>query len=35
MSFTVNTSLVLLSTSSQISASYNGATRTATLSILL
>jgi len=34
-SFTVNTSIVLISTSSTISASYNGTTRTATLSVLL
>lgn len=34
-SFTVNTSIVLLSTSSTISASYNGTTRTATLGVLL
>lgn len=33
--FTVNTSLVLISTSSTISASYNGTTQTATLGILL
>jgi len=33
--FTVNTSIVLLSTSSNISATYNGTTRTATLAILL
>src|SRR4029077_11665986 len=33
--FTVNTSFVLMSTSSTISASYNGTTRTATLGILL
>jgi hypothetical protein len=33
--FTVNTSLVLISTSATISATYNGATRTATLGILL
>jgi hypothetical protein len=33
--FTVNTSFVLISTSSTISASYNGTTRTATLGILL
>jgi len=34
-SFTVNTSIVLLSTSSTISARYNGTTRTATLGLLL
>src|SRR5467141_2026555 len=34
-SFTVNTSIVLLSTSSTISARYNGTTRTATLGVLL
>jgi hypothetical protein len=34
-SFTVNTSFVLISTSATISASYNGTTRTATLSVLL
>ena len=34
-SFTVNTSIVLISTSVNISASYNGTTRTATLSLLL
>jgi hypothetical protein len=34
-SFTVNTSIVLLSTSATISASYNGTTRTAGLSVLL
>jgi hypothetical protein len=33
--FTVNTSFVLISTSSTISASYNGTTQTATLGILL
>jgi hypothetical protein len=33
-SFTVNTSFVLISTSSTISASYNGTTRTATLDVL-
>jgi hypothetical protein len=33
--FTVNTSFVVISTSATISASYNGATRTATLGILL
>jgi hypothetical protein len=33
--FTVNTSIVLLSTSATISASYNGTTRTAGLSVLL
>jgi hypothetical protein len=33
--FTVNTSLVLISTSATISASYNGTTRTATLEVLL
>jgi hypothetical protein len=33
--FTVNTPIVLLSTSVTISASYNGTTRTATLSVLL
>ncbi len=33
--FTVNTSIVLLSTSAAISASYNGTTRTAGLSVLL
>ncbi len=32
--FTVNTSIVLISTSATISASYNGATRTATLGVL-
>jgi hypothetical protein len=34
-SFTVNTSVVLISTSATISARYNGATRTATLGVLL
>src|SRR6266436_5875799 len=34
-SFTVNTSIVLLSTSAAISASYNGTTRTAGISVLL
>jgi hypothetical protein len=34
-SFTVNTSIVLVSTSSTISASYNGTTRAATLGVLL
>ncbi|HET6928824.1 MAG TPA: hypothetical protein VFI45_00760, partial [Candidatus Acidoferrum sp.] len=34
-SFTVNTSAVLISTSSTISARYNGTTRTATLGVLL
>jgi len=34
-SFTVNTSIVLLSTSATISASYNGTTRTAGISVLL
>jgi hypothetical protein len=34
-SFTINTSLVLISTSSTISASYNGRTRSATLDVLL
>lgn len=34
-SFTVNTSAVLMSTSATISAQYNGATRTATLGVLL
>jgi hypothetical protein len=34
-SFTVNTSIVLISTSSTISARYNGTTRTATLGVLL
>jgi hypothetical protein len=34
-SFTVNTSIVLISTSSTISASYNGTTRSATLGVLL
>ena len=33
--FTVNTSIVLFSTSATISASYNGTTRTATLSVVL
>src|SRR6267378_4202104 len=33
--FTVNTSFVLISTSATISATYNGTTRTATLSVLL
>ncbi len=33
--FTVNTSIVLVSTSANISASYNGTTKTATLGILL
>jgi len=33
--FTVNTSIVLISTSSTISASYNGTTQTATLGVLL
>jgi len=33
--FTVNTTLVLISTSATISASYNGTTRTATLGVLL
>jgi hypothetical protein len=33
--FTVNTSIVLITTSATISASYNGTTRTATLSLLL
>ncbi|HEV2522547.1 MAG TPA: hypothetical protein VGT24_09215 [Candidatus Acidoferrales bacterium] len=33
--FTVHTSIVLISTSATISASYNGTTRTATLSVLL
>jgi hypothetical protein len=33
--FTVNTSLVLISTSATISVSYNGTTRTATLGVLL
>jgi hypothetical protein len=33
--FTVNTSIVLLSTSANISASYNGTTRTAILAVLL
>jgi hypothetical protein len=35
VSFTVNTSIVLISTSATISASYNGTTRTATLALLL
>jgi hypothetical protein len=34
-SFTVNTSLVLISTSSTISGRYNGTTRSATLGVLL
>src|SRR5258708_3743742 len=34
-SFTVSTSIVLISTSSKISASYNGTTRAATLGVLL
>jgi hypothetical protein len=34
-SFTINTSIVLISTSSTISASYNGTTRSATLNVLL
>jgi hypothetical protein len=34
-SFTVNTSIVLISTSATISARYNGVTRTATLGVLL
>ncbi|HKV24753.1 MAG TPA: hypothetical protein VJN93_09200 [Candidatus Acidoferrum sp.] len=34
-SFTVTTSIVLISTSAQVSASFNGTTRTATLTILL
>jgi hypothetical protein len=34
-SFTVNTSAVLISTSAQISASYNNTTQSATLSVLL
>ena len=34
-SFTVRTSIVLLSTSANVSASYNNSTRTATLSVLL
>jgi hypothetical protein len=34
-SFTVNTSIVLISTSTAISASYNGTSRTAVLSVLL
>jgi hypothetical protein len=34
-SFTVNTSIVLITTSSTISASYNGSTRSATLAVLL
>jgi hypothetical protein len=34
-SFTVNTSIVLISTSSTIAASYNGTTRSATLGVLL
>ena len=34
-SFTVNTSIVLISTSATISAQYNGTTRTATLGVLL
>jgi hypothetical protein len=33
--FTVNTSIVLISTSATISASYNGTTRTASISVLL
>src|SRR5204863_193630 len=33
--FTVNTSIVLISTSANISATYNGTTRTATLNVLL
>jgi len=33
--FTVNTSIILFSTSATISASYNGTTRTATLSVVL
>jgi hypothetical protein len=33
--FTVNSSVVLITTSATISASYNGTTRTATLSVLL
>ncbi len=35
VSFTVNTSFVLMSTSATISASYNGTSRTATLGVLL
>ena len=35
VSFTVNTSFVLISTSATISASYNGTTRSATLGVLL
>ena len=35
VTFTVNTSIVLLSTSANISASYNGTTKTATLGVLL
>jgi hypothetical protein len=33
--FTVSTSIVLVSTSAKISASYNGTSRTATLGLLL
>jgi hypothetical protein len=33
--FAVNTSIVLLSTSTNISASYNGTTKTANLGVLL